>query len=498
MCLIALTVAATSSLPMPSATARLSSPGTVVAGYIRESAGDSLNDAERDGQRSTIRRLAERDGIDPQRITWYDDWGYSGRRTDRPRYVALRADIAEGRVQVVYARSVDRLGRDEQEGIAFEDFARAQGTRIVTDRDGERTLDPDAQNTLIRYIPHLIAAEESRLGRLRAREARRTRLTRLRAHREICLREQMGGLTDDVCRAPEHWDGQPPYGRLPGEDVGAVVRAFRATGSFVRAAAELNRRRVRPRQINRSRALLWSETTVRRIIRHENARLRLGVRFATRAGQRRIAVHLLSGLVRCASDGTVLTGTWRTTRRSRRTGEREAAYFCRVGRVAHDHPRPYSLQERVLRTWLVAMTGTILGADQHAVEQDVHDVDAIAALRARREWITQGIQSGFTSVDDAAPVLATIDAEIARLSASDTTGLTFRLGFDWTLDDRSLNAQLRAVLVHVELDASFRPSAAVWARQPVTGEEDDYGNLAPDPRAVQVQGGWRLPFRAGS
>jgi DNA invertase Pin-like site-specific DNA recombinase len=491
-----MTIAGTSSLP--AVTLRPSSTGTVVAGYIRESAGDALNDAEREGQRSTIRRLAERDGIDPQRITWYDDWGYSGRRSDRPRYVALRADIAEGRVQVVYARSVDRLGRDEQEGIALEDFARVQSTRIVTDRDGERTLDPDAQNTLIRYIPHLIAAEESRLGRLRAREARRTRLARLRVHRETCSREQIGGQADDVCRNPQHWDGQPPYGRSPGEDIGAVVQAFRANGSFVRAAAELNRRRLRPRQATRSRTLLWSETTVRRIIRHENARLRLGVRFTTRAGQRRVAVHVLSGLVRCPRDGSVLTGTWRTTRRTQRTGEREAAYFCRVGRVQHDHPRPYSVQERVLRDWLMAMTGMILGAEQQPIEHDDPNIGEVAALRARREWITQGVQAGFTSTDDAAPMLANIDAEIGRLSAEDPSGLTFRLGFDWTLDDRSLNSQLRAVMAHVELDAGFRPLAAVWTREPVTGEEDIDGNPVPDPRAVRVADGWRLPFRAGS
>jgi hypothetical protein len=465
----------------------------LVAAYVRESAGDALNEQEREGQRATARRLATRDGIDPARLTFYDDWGRSGTRRDRPAYVRLRADIAEGRVEVVYARSVDRLGRDEQEGIAFEDFARLHGTRIVTDRDGERTLDPDGQNTLIRYIPHLIAAEESRLGRLRAREARRTRLARIAAHRAACPHEQHGGRVEDVCRDPQHWDGQPPFGRLPGESVAEVIRAFREGHSFVRAAAILNRRRVEPRQSRRARALAWNETTVRRIVRHENERLRLDVRFTTRAGQRRIAVHLLSGLVRCPRDGSVLTGTWRTTRRSRRTGEREAAYFCRVGRVQHDHPRPYSVQERVLREWLADMTGTILGADEAPIDVEEPNAAAIAALRARREWIVQGVQSGFTSGHEANSALANIDEQVVRLLGPAPTGLTFRLGFDWTADDASLNARLRDVLARVELDARFRPVAAIWARQPLTGDEDMHGNPTPDPRAIQVDGGWRLP-----
>jgi hypothetical protein len=46
------------------------------------------------------------------------------------------------------------------------------------------------------------------------------------------------------------------------------------------------------------------------------------------------------------------------------------------------------------------------------------------------------------------------------------------------------------------LDARFRPVAAVWTRQPVTGEEDIKGNAVPNPRAIQVDDGWRLARRA--
>lgn len=160
--------------------------------------------------------------------------------------------------------------------------------------------------------------------------------------------------------------------------------------------------------------------------------------------------------------------------------------------VRTDHLRPYSVREGVLRDWLMDMTGTILGADEQPAEQDEQGAAEIAALRARREWIVQGVQSGFTKDEDVGPMLGNIDAEIARLSADDPTGLTFRLGFDWKLDDRTLNAQLRLVLAYVELDARFRPVAAVWTRQPVRGVEDDEGNPTPDRRAVQVEGGWRL------
>ena len=201
----------------------------IVAGYLRESAGDTLNDAEREGQRLTIRRLAERDGINPESVVFYDDWGYAGSRIDRPAYVRLRGDIGEGRVTVVYARSVDRLGRNVDEGIAFEDFAQLRGARVVTDRDGERTIDPDEQNVLVRYIPHLVAAEESRLGRARAREARRTRLRNIEAHRAECTM----GVT---CQDRRHWDGRPPYGVRPGESLQALLDAFEEAGSYQGAA----------------------------------------------------------------------------------------------------------------------------------------------------------------------------------------------------------------------------------------------------------------------
>ena len=107
-------------------------PDRIIAGYVRESSGDTLNDAEREGQRIDIRRLAERDGYAAASIVWYDDWGYSGTRRDRPAYVRLRADISEGNVEVVYVRSVDRLGR-----VAGRHDVAARGAALKL-RDRER------------------------------------------------------------------------------------------------------------------------------------------------------------------------------------------------------------------------------------------------------------------------------------------------------------------------------------------------------------------------
>src|SRR5687768_3268865 len=118
----------------------------MIVGYLRESAGDALNDEEREGQRIDIRRLAERDGHDPSTITWVDDWGRSGSRgSDRPAQARLMEDMAAGRVAVIYARAEDRLMRDMRGSLDFEDLARAHGIRIVTQREGDVTaVDLDA------------------------------------------------------------------------------------------------------------------------------------------------------------------------------------------------------------------------------------------------------------------------------------------------------------------------------------------------------------------
>ena len=489
-----------------------SSATGVLAGYIRESAGDTLNDAEREGQRLTIRRLADRDGFDPTSITFYDDWGYSGTRRDRPAYIRLRDDIGAGRIAVVYARSVDRLGRDEQEGIDFENLSRLHGVRVVTDRDGERTIDPDTQNVLVRYIPHLIAAEESRLGRARAREGRRTRLRNIEAHRSTCVSGNGG-------QDRRHWDGRPPYGVHPGESLQAVLGAFEEAGSYQGAARLLNARGVRPQ-----RGRQWESTSVRRIVVRPTDAGGLGVRPpAPRRGRRTLATHLFAGLLTCPHDGSTLTASWRNVR-----GGRQVGYFCRVGRqsaircpehgdlvvrsldwtwlcphghslarwdVGSDHPRPWSVPERPVYDWVAAATAAVLAAER-LYEEDDDAAATISGLQDRRQRVVTAFVDGNLPEPDYRARLADIDTELGRLQASQHATDTWLVGIDWSQSTAVVNARLHDVLHTVWLGADMRPVGGVWKRRPSIGSGPEWGGaFEPHPDAIPVDGGWYLPFR---
>ncbi|MFN8630249.1 MAG: recombinase family protein [Chloroflexota bacterium] len=494
-----------------------------VAGYVRESSGDTLNDAEREGQRIDIRRLAARDGHNPETIVWFDDWGYSGTRRDRPAYVRLRADIGEGRVEVVYARSVDRLGRDEAEGIDFENFARIKGTRVVTDRDGERTANPDDTNVLVRYIPHLIAAEESRLGRVRARAARATRVRNIEAHVSECPWQGPGTATE-MCATPQrHFDGVAPYGVLAGEDIEAVFAAFADTGSYQGAARRLNAMGVPPR-----RGLQWESTTVMRVIARGSASGRIVLPSRRARRHRTVATHIFARLLVCPHDGSILTATFRSVR-----GGRDVTYFCRQGRqaaarcrdhgelvirradwrwdcpaghllgrfdVVGDHPRPWSVPEHIVLAWAKAATANVMGHTPHLVHEGivrVADTDeaAVARLKEQRRRVVGAHIRLDIGDEERDALLAALDADIEALQGAQRATATWALGIDWGMATGALNARLREVLHSVRLGPDMRPIAGVWLRQPHHRPEGRHKwRVHPEPGRNTGGRGWLVPY----
>ncbi|HJP89171.1 MAG TPA: recombinase family protein [Candidatus Limnocylindrales bacterium] len=486
----------------------------IIAGYLRESAGDPSNDGEREGQRIDIRRLAEHDGLDPARITWYDDWGRSGSgRQKRRAFNRLREDIDAGNVSVIYARSVDRLTREGlNEGMAFVAFCRIKGVRVVVQREGELTIDPDTVSVWQMAAPFLTAAEESRLGRVRARSARATRLRNRAEHIAGC------NLGDD-CPEALHWDGVQPYGTLPGEDVQAVLDAFLEAGSYSGATLILNARGVTPRRGNH-----WESTSVIRVVKRAAKARRLGVKLPTRKhrGSPTLAVHTFARLIRCPHDGSYLTATKRTDRKGPAVG-----YFCRLGRtsasrcprhgvlvtrhpdltwqcpeghvlrryeVVGDHPSPWSVSEHVILTWARDALGTAFFRDELKVRQPDIARD-VTALREKRTRLGQVFVDEVIDEVTYRAALAGLDAELARLNGIERASVTFRLGIDWSLPARELNEGLRDLLYSIQLDDRMRPVGAVWLREPTLPHPDDEESVVPNPAAHPVTGGWYLPAR---
>ena len=197
--------------------------GRYAACYIRESSEDQSIEPERahEGQRLDCRHLAERDGYDPAALVEYDDWGRSGAAGKaRPAQDRLIADMAAGRVAVVYARSEDRFMRDMAGMAIFDQTAREHGVRIVTEREGDITGEDEDTGFLQRTTRRMFAEHESRTAKLRRRKGLATQRRRIDAHIATgCPGYHVCGDWKD------HQIGQPLYGAKPGEDIAVVVHA---------------------------------------------------------------------------------------------------------------------------------------------------------------------------------------------------------------------------------------------------------------------------------
>lgn len=473
--------------------------GKVIAAYIRESSGDSLNASEKEGQLIDCRRLAERDGHDPSTLVVYDDWGRSGSRGSmRPAQQRLMADMAEGQITVIYARSNDRLMRDVRGSLDFEDLARAHAVRIVTEREGDVTAqDPDA-NFMTRAIPLLVAEQESRLGKVRAVKAQATRLRNIAAHVAEC---------DDWRQCGDAWRhgrGQEPFGTREGEDVAPILEAFREVGSYHGAARLLIARgvvsRMGSRPTDNGIPLTWSASTIRGIVLREAPEL---VPIKPTRGSRTISIHLFTRLLVCPHDGSYLTSQFE----SRGT----TGYLCRVGHRAPPgtHPRPYSLRESIVLEWAKRETRNIINRQVTATREDGTEAD-LNALRSKRQRLGAAFVDGIFAEEEYRRRLAEIDADLERLEGAQRSSVVWQLGVNWRDPVGQVNARLRDLLHSIRLgyletpgpvhgrhsgvQQSLVPIGGVWRRCPVVYEEHEGEEVVlDDTDAEPVTGGWYLP-----
>ncbi len=392
-----------------------------------------------DVQEAQIRELAARHG--DADLTLISDWGLSGaapgsafggtgRGGRRKAWQDLLAMIIDGKVTVIYAHSLSRLARSTKELLTLGERCAEAGVVVRLAKEG--TLDfTSAHGRLYLTVLAAVATFEAEVSAEKARD-------------HIALRRGRG---DHI--------GQPPYGfrlvdgRLepdPGQSIDIVLDAYRRGGSYHGAARILNLEDPRPTP--------WSDTGVRRVVaRSQGAEHR-----PSKRGRPADAPALLARLLRCPC-GTLLTPS-RSTKSLRQGKTTYMAYNCWRARHDSTHPRHAKVQESALLPWIKAEAAR-LQSPVERVEAPAPDAQR-DELVARRERVIQNFEDGMIGREERSTKVAALDAEIDRLTATETALVAVPAAVHWTWAPGAINEVLRALWDHVELDENLAPVRAEW------------------------------------
>lgn len=403
---------------------------TAVA-YLRRSRVDTRRPGtlSHEQQMQRIRELATRHGDED--LVVIEDWGKSGREEKlhlRAGFARLEAMVEASEVSAVYAFDLSRLGRSV---ITMHRLAKRCGELKIPIRCAQG-LSPDVSSSEGRMVLTILLA----IGEFYAENVKE------RAAAVTAMRRQRG---DRIGKAP--YGQRVRGGKLednPDEDLAAVVDAFRRAGGVTPACRLLNAEGVPTRAGGP-----WQVSTLAQVL--ETA----GVleRRATRGRPRTIRTFLLNGLLRCAC-GATLTGVLSN-------GGRNVGYECKRARVDSEHGRRW-ISEAKLRPW-VQTEAARFRRPGDVVELADEDPDALRGeLEAKRRRILDNYEDGLIDRSARNAKLADVDAELARVGAAPRVeGIPEAI--DWAWSTETLNAVLRALWDHVELDAELAPVAAAWA-----------------------------------
>lgn len=109
-------------------------------GYLRLSRDDGEDESTSiTNQRAIITDWAKKNGFIITK--WYSDDGYSGYSLDRPGFNELREDLNNGKVNVIIAKHLSRIGRRGSAVNLFLENIQEDGKRVITISDGYDTFD---------------------------------------------------------------------------------------------------------------------------------------------------------------------------------------------------------------------------------------------------------------------------------------------------------------------------------------------------------------------
>lgn len=381
--------------------------------YIRRSSRSRSDpgDISREFQTATVRALA---GDDANLVILDGDWGKSAATDETDRrldFLALLRSVEAGEVSTVYAYSTDRLARSVRWAVQFLDACEKAGTTIVTSEG--------------RFAPHDDMARQMFQFQAITNESYSRQAKRKRASSIASMRDRGQKL------------GLPYYGSLPGEDLPAVIAAYRSTGSLSGAARELNRLGVKARRGH------WAHSSVHGILARQGMVPKVGVR-----GAKHAQPHIFARLLRCHC-GSILTGSTRS--------RGAKLYRCIRGEAEVAHGRK-SVAETIIRRWAEGEVARLRPPAEPValtdLEQERH------AIAARVDRLRVAFLAGL--VPEAEMLAQKRDLDDA-LTLLDLQGQAVQIPpFSWDHPDRDLNLALRALWSEVELDVTLQPVRAHW------------------------------------
>jgi DNA invertase Pin-like site-specific DNA recombinase len=405
------------------------SPMTAYAYLRKSSVRDPEREVSHEVQEAAVRALAARHG-DGDDLVILSDWDKSGRlgADRRPGYRALLESIESGRATAIYSYSLSRLARSVAELSRLVADCDRRGIAVRLDADSIDTS--TASGRLTANVLGSVAEFEADVASERVRAAIATKAAK---------GERVGTV--------------PFYGDRPGEDVEAVLAAFREAGSFSGAARLLNDRkvptaRIRPGPDGKPRG--WWPSSVSVIVKRLDPTALVGR--STRGARAGGSAFALARLLRCPTCGTMLTGT------RDRDGSR-VRYSCRLGSVT-PHER-VSVSEHLILPPIREEVARL--ATPARVQALAGDEAARAGLEAERLRVLDMYQSGDIGRDEKEGRLAGIVERAERLEARQVVMAIPDV--DWSWEPRALNGVLRALFERIELDrATFKPSPEgfVW------------------------------------
>lgn len=394
--------------------------------YLRKSRVTTDRHLSWEIQEQKVRELAEKSG-DGDRLLLLSDWNRSGGkgRNGRPGYHQLVSMIEAGEVSAVYSYSLSRLSRSISDFTALVELCTERKVPIRLAADNN----VDFETATGRFHVNMLAALAQMERELASERAKDT----------VAVRRARG---DRI--------GHPNYGEKPGEDVAAVLEAYRDAGSVLGAGRLLNARKV-PTRSGRP----WSTTALREILQRHHA---LPIR--KRRGAKNAAPFALFHLVKCHCGRTMSASRFRTTGGTKSKIYEQVVYRCISGRTDPDHGRG-SVTEKRLMPWVKAEAARFC-VPAELVEIGERDESARLELEARRRRVIDNYEDGIIDKAERDAKLLTIAEDIERLSVRETA-MAVPSGIDWErTPPKEVNAVLRVYWDHIELDAEMHPIRAAW------------------------------------
>lgn len=393
--------------------------------YLRKSRVVRERDLSWEVQESKVRELADQHGENGN-LLLLSDWNRSGGKgKKRPGYEQLLTMLEADKVTALYGYSLSRLSRSITDFTALAELCIRRGVPIRLAADQHL----DFSTASGRFVVNVLASA---------------------AQMERELASERSKDTVAVRRARGDRIGHPNYGERPGESVEAVLEAYRDAGSVIGAGRLLNQRGV-PTRVGRP----WTTTSVRDILDRHHA-----LPYRKRPGAKNAAPFTLFHLLRCSCGGHMAASRITTTGGTKSKRYTQVVYRCLSGRTNPSHSPRQSISERKLMPWVQAEAARFR-VPFDAVQIAEADEGRRLELEARRSRVIDNYEDGLIDKAQRDARLLTIGEGLASIEGGERI-LEVPEEVPWDADPKALNAFLRTLWDHIELDVDLQPVRAVW------------------------------------